>query len=97
MDKKSILIGLTQAGDIEKVTDEVIKFIDSIAKSENIEHEHVVTSSLVALLIYYIKNSNENKALAVGNLMSLLSSVFTITSMTSDWIESMEVNDKDIN
>ena len=97
MDKKAILIGLTQAGDIEKVTDEVIKFIDGIAKSENIAQEHVVPSSLVALLMYYIKNSDENKALAVGNLMSLLSSVFTITSMASDWVESMEVTDKDIN
>jgi len=42
------------------------------------------------LLLYYIKNSSDDKTEAVGNLMSLLSSVFLITSNATSWVEVEE-------
>ena len=90
MDKKAILMALASKDDIEHITDAIMKFVAKTSAEVGVDAEDVATSSLVALLLYYVKNSSEDKAVAVGNLMSLLSSVFIITSTSTNWVEVQE-------
>lgn len=90
MDKKAILMAIASKDDIEHITDAIMKFVDKTSAEVGVDREDVATSSLVALLLYYVKNSSEDKAVAVGNLMSLLSSVFIITSTSTNWVEVQE-------
>tara|TARA_R110001592_G_scaffold285336_3_gene553738 strand:- start:156 stop:449 length:294 start_codon:yes stop_codon:yes gene_type:complete len=90
MDKKAILMAIASKDDIEHITDAIMKFVDKTSAEVGVDREDVATSSLVALLLYYVKNSSEDKAVAVGNLMSLLSSVFIITSTATNWVEVQE-------
>ena len=90
MDKKAILMAVASKDDIEHITDAIMKFVNKTSAEVGVDVEDVATSSLVALLLYYVKQSSDDKAVAVGNLMSLLSSVFIITSTSTNWVE---VND----
>ena len=90
MDKKAILMAIASKDDIEHITDAIMKFVNQTSVEVGIDVEDVATSSLIALLLYYIKNSSDDKTEAVGNLMSLLSSVFLITSNATSWVEVEE-------
>ena len=91
MNKKELLLALASKEDIEHITEAIMKFVEKTSLEVGIGTEDVATSSLVALLLYYLKNSSEDKAVAVANLMGVLSSVFMITSSATNWIE---VNDE---
>ena len=91
MNKKELLLALASKEDIEHITEAIMKFVEKTSLEVGIGTEDVATSSLVALLLYYLKNSSEDKSVAVANLMGVLSSVFMITSSATNWIE---VNDE---
>jgi len=97
MDKKAILMAIASKDDIEHITDAVMKFVNKTSAEVGVDVEDVATSSLVALLLYYVKQSSDDKAVAVGNLMSLLSSVFIITSTSTNWVEVNDIPSGGIN
>mgnify|MGYP003389259951 CR=1 FL=1 len=97
MDKKAILMAIASKDDIEHITDAIMKFVNKTAAEVGVDVEDVATSSLVALLLYYVKQSSDDKAVAVGNLMSLLSSVFIITSTSTNWVEVNDIPSGGIN
>jgi phenylpyruvate tautomerase PptA (4-oxalocrotonate tautomerase family) len=97
MDKKAILMAIASKDDIEHITDAIMKFVNKTSAEVGVDVEDVATSSLVALLLYYVKQSSEDKAVAVGNLMSLLSSVFIITSTSTNWVEVNDIPSGGIN
>lgn len=97
MDKKAILMAIASKDDIEHITDAIMKFVNKTSAEVGVDVEDVATSSLVALLLYYVKQSSDDKAVAVGNLMSLLSSVFMITSTSTNWVEVNDIPSGGIN
>jgi hypothetical protein len=97
MDKKAILMAVASKDDIEHITDAIMKFVNKTSAEVGVDVEDVATSSLVALLLYYVKQSSDDKAVAVGNLMSLLSSVFIITSTSTNWVEVNDIPSGGIN
>ena len=97
MDKKAILMAIASKDDIEHITDAIMKFVNKTSAEVGVDVEDVATSSLVALLLYYVKQSSDDKAVAVGNLMSLLSSVFIITSTSTNWVEVNDIHSGGIN
>jgi phenylpyruvate tautomerase PptA (4-oxalocrotonate tautomerase family) len=97
MDKKAILMAIASKDDIEHITDAIMKFVNKTSAEVGVDVEDVATSSLVALLLYYVKQSSDDKAVAVGNLMSLLSSVFIITSTSTNWVEVNDIPSGGIN
>lgn len=97
MDKKAILMAVASKDDIEHITDAIMKFVNKTSAEVGVDVEDVATSSLVALLLYYVKQSSDDKAVAVGNLMSLLSSVFMITSTSTNWVEVNDIPSGGIN
>ena len=97
MDKKAILMAIASKDDIEHITDAIMKFVNKTSAEVGVDVEDVATSSLVALLLYYVKQSSDDKAVAVGNLMSLLSSVFIITSTSTNWVEVNDISSESIN
>lgn len=87
LDKKRIMSILASREDIEQVTDAIMNFVKSTSAEVGVDQQSVVESCLVALLLIYIRNHSQDKTVVLASLMSLLSSVFLITSNSTSWVE----------
>ena len=78
----------------EEVTRKVMKFIHTTAEDLNIHESDVTVSSLVTLLLHYLKYRSEDKAEATAHLMSLITSVLLITSANTTWMDVGDMPDE---
>lgn len=78
----------TPEPNIEEVTSRVMEFITKTSEDLNLPESDVVTGSLVALLLNFLQFKSIDKAEANAHLMSLLCSVYLITSANTTWLDT---------
>tara|TARA_R100001463_G_C3484118_1_gene217265 strand:+ start:412 stop:714 length:303 start_codon:yes stop_codon:yes gene_type:complete len=96
-EKKRLMSVLANKEDIEHITDAMLNFVKITSAEVGLDQKDVSESCLVALLLFYIKNHDQDKTIVLASLMSLLSSVFLITSNATAWVEIEENPEGGIN